>query len=591
MPGSVCPIQVTVRPIHPRAPSAKPDGGAFIHTGKFYERGVIKEMTTKKTSRRALLTSVMALVMCLVMLVGTTFAWFTDSVTSGVNTIKSGNLDVELTYKNSDGEFKTVDKDTLLFNQEALWEPGHVEYVVLTTSNEGSLALKYKLAVNVFGETGSVNMLGDAFQLSSYLKYAVIDGDATTAADFNRDTLTANPGTVLGSYTSDETALYPAGTEGQISSKTVTLAVWMPTTVGNEANHKTGEAAPTIQLGVSLVATQYTAESDSFDDQYDKMAEYPAYPAGVTDVSFDEANGTYYDGLGNKKDDQPAVAAYVDANGEVQYVADLRTAALEGASVIYCKKDADMKARVKDTNRTEPITGDLTIYGNGADFNNGQVNISSVAAANGTVNVKIYDANNLNVWGSPGTNGRTYNVTMKNCSSTKDSSEGLVMWRDGSNSTDRINLVLENCYMKSIGTNALDGIHTTADGTIVVRNSTFVDNSCGVNIAYKASGTLDVTVENCTFTGCGLVASGDGDYRAPVRFTSTGTGTLRVKLSGNTFNSTVGNNGDILLGDYRTGKTSKGFGVDLVTTDPVLVKSSVAAPVPTETGVIQFAGN
>ena len=64
-----------------------------------------------------------------------------------------------------------------------------------------------------------------------------------------------------------------------------------------------------------------------------------------------------------------------------------------------------------------------------------------------------------------------------------------------------------------------------------------------------------------------------------------------MKLSGNTFNSTVGNNGDILLGDYRTGKTSKGFGVDLVTTDPVLVKSSVAAPVPTETGVIQFAGN
>ena len=549
-------------------------------------------MTTKKTSRRALLTSVMALVMCLVMLVGTTFAWFTDSVTSGVNTIKSGNLDVKLTYTKGT-ETGEVTKDTHLFNDAALWEPGHVEYVVLTASNEGSLALKYKLAVNVFGETGSVNMLGDAFQLSSYLKYAVIDGDATEG-DFDRDTLIGKAETtaaVLGSYTSNETPLYPVdSTEGD-SSKTVTLVVWMPTTVGNEANHKTGEAAPTIKLGVSLVATQYTAESDSFDDQYDKMAEYPAYPDGVTDVSFDEANGTYYDGLGNKKDDQPAVAAYVDANGEVQYVADLRTAALDGASVIYCKKDADMKARVKDTNRTEPITGDLTIYGNGADFNNGQVNISSVAAANGTVNVKIYDANNLNVWGSPGTNGRTYNVTMKNCSSTKDSSEGLVMWRDGSNSTDKINLVLENCYMKSIGTNALDGIHTTADGTIVVRNSTFVDNSCGVNIAYKASGTLDVTVENCTFTGCGLVASGDGDYRAPVRFTSTGTGTLSVKLSGNTFNGTVGNNGDILLGDYRTGKTSKGFGVDLVTAAPVLVKSSAAAPVPTETGVIQFAGN
>ena len=292
MPGSVCPIQVTVRPIHPRAPSAKPDGGAFIHTGKFYERGVIKEMTTKKTSRRALLTSVMALVMCLVMLVGTTFAWFTDSVTSGVNTIQSGNLDVKLTYVKGT-ETGEVTKDTHLFNDAALWEPGHVEYVVLTASNEGSLALKYKLAVNVFGETGSVNMLGDAFQLSSYLKYAVIGGDATTAADFNRDTLTANPGTVLGSYTSEETPLYPANTEGKDSSKTVTLAVWMPTTVGNEANHKTGEAAPTIQLGVSLVATQYTAESDSFDNTYDAQAEYPEaanYPTGATIVGLD---GTY----------------------------------------------------------------------------------------------------------------------------------------------------------------------------------------------------------------------------------------------------------------------------------------------------------
>ena len=44
-------------------------------------------MTTKKTNRRALLTSIAALAMCIVMLVGTTFAWFTDSVTSGVNTI------------------------------------------------------------------------------------------------------------------------------------------------------------------------------------------------------------------------------------------------------------------------------------------------------------------------------------------------------------------------------------------------------------------------------------------------------------------------------------------------------------------------
>ena len=226
-------------------------------------------MTTKKTSRRALLTSVMALVMCLVMLVGTTFAWFTDSVTSGVNTIKSGNLDMEVTYKTAKGGEQatgTLTKDIKLFDDGALWEPGHVEYAVLTVKNAGSLALKYKLGINVAGETTSTNVAGETFKLSSYLKYAVIDEDQSA---LNRDALVekAGAGSALADYTSVDTPLLPD------ASKSVTVAIWMPTTVGNEANHKTGEAAPTIQLGVSLVATQYEHESDSFGKDYDKNAD------------------------------------------------------------------------------------------------------------------------------------------------------------------------------------------------------------------------------------------------------------------------------------------------------------------------------
>ena len=52
-----------------------------------------------KTTKRALFSSVMALILCFSMLVGTTFAWFTDEVKSGVNQIVAGNLDVELEYK------------------------------------------------------------------------------------------------------------------------------------------------------------------------------------------------------------------------------------------------------------------------------------------------------------------------------------------------------------------------------------------------------------------------------------------------------------------------------------------------------------
>ena len=50
----------------------------------------------KKSTKRALLTSIVSLVLCCTMLIGTTFAWFTDTVTSAGNKIQAGNLDVAL---------------------------------------------------------------------------------------------------------------------------------------------------------------------------------------------------------------------------------------------------------------------------------------------------------------------------------------------------------------------------------------------------------------------------------------------------------------------------------------------------------------
>ena len=237
-------------------------------------------MNNKKATKRALLTSVMALAMCVVMLVGTTFAWFTDTASTGVNKIQAGNLNVELAYKNAetmttDTGFKAANKDTPVFKEGALWEPGHVEYVVLKISNAGNLALKYKLGINIASETGSTNVFDKPFKLSDYIKFAVIDGDQSA---LNRDDLVAaatDSELIKDGYTSVETPLYPTGTEGKDTEKTVTLVVWMPTTVGNGANHKTGAAAPTIDLGISVAATQYTYEKDSIDDQYDKDAVYP----------------------------------------------------------------------------------------------------------------------------------------------------------------------------------------------------------------------------------------------------------------------------------------------------------------------------
>ena len=231
-------------------------------------------MNNKRATKRALLTSVMALVMCVVMLVGTTFAWFTDTASTGVNKIQAGNLDVELEYKNTPtSDFAEANENTPVFKDGARWEPGHVEYVVLKISNAGNLALKYKLGINIASETGSTNVLGNEFKLSDYIRFAVLDDDKSS---LGRDDLVAAAEKV-GSKLINEGYSKENNLNKTNDADIVTLVVWMPKSVGNEANYKVAEGitAPSIDLGINVVATQLTYEKDSIDDQYDKDAEYP----------------------------------------------------------------------------------------------------------------------------------------------------------------------------------------------------------------------------------------------------------------------------------------------------------------------------
>ena len=232
-----------------------------------------------KSKKSALLLSFTSLLLCFAMLAGSTFAWFTDTATTGVNKITSGNLDIKLSYKNSStqGGFKTADKDTPVFDENARWEPGHVEYVVLKVSNEGNLALKYKLGINIAKEAGSTNVHNDKFMLSDYINFAVIDDDQSAK---NRDDLVAAAtGTpIKAGYTGAETPLYPKVMpvdDNQPSEKIVTLVVWMPKTVDNKANHKADAPAPSVELGINVVATQLDYENDSYGPDYDKDAPLP----------------------------------------------------------------------------------------------------------------------------------------------------------------------------------------------------------------------------------------------------------------------------------------------------------------------------
>lgn len=261
---------------------------------------------TKKSTKSRLLLSVLALMMSLSMFAGSTFAWFTDSVSSVNNIIKSGNLDVVLEYKTDwADEWKVVGEDPI-FNEDALYEPGYVETVFLRISNAGSLALKYDLSVSIVDEIPGTNVYGESFKLSDSLQIGAYSqaeyNDAHNYADIlmpfmfgTREAAKSN----ITNFTKLSAVSY-AGTApvlpDETSAQVMALVLTMPEAVGNEANYKTGTTPPQVILGVNLFATQLTHESDSFGPDYDTDAALPPKEPITSSAELDvalSASGNY----------------------------------------------------------------------------------------------------------------------------------------------------------------------------------------------------------------------------------------------------------------------------------------------------------
>ena len=257
-------------------------------------------MNNKKATKRALLTSVMALAMCVVMLVGTTFAWFTDTASTGVNKIQAGNLDIEVEYRTTaDGNWQLLDNATDLFGTEdTRFEPGHTRVVELRITNAGNLALKYKIGMNVVSETAGTNKAGNPYKLSNYLKVATTGIQSGPTGDSLTDQVAATMESLI--FQRDASYIWTArdfanfelekGGNGNVHSlqpgemQFLGIKVYMPESVGNEANAISTEKAASIEFGLNILATQYTTESDSFGTQYDKDAEYPTTADNAVDL-------------------------------------------------------------------------------------------------------------------------------------------------------------------------------------------------------------------------------------------------------------------------------------------------------------------
>ncbi len=212
-------------------------------------------MNESTKTKKALRGSLFALFLCIILLIGTTFAWFTDTASTGVNKIQAGNLDVGLQMQGNDGNWVSAEGETLTFKakdgraaEDILWEPGCTyELPKLRVVNNGNLALKYKIKIT--GIQGSE-------KLNEVIDWTINDQQI----DLEEQYLTAK-------------------TEGEA----FTIKGHMQESAGNEYQGLSIDG-----ISITVYATQLNSENDSFGSDYDKDATYPAASASELGSALNE---------------------------------------------------------------------------------------------------------------------------------------------------------------------------------------------------------------------------------------------------------------------------------------------------------------
>lgn len=223
-----------------------------------------------KDSKKALSSSILSLMLCVVMLIGTTFAWFSDKLSSGQNIIQSGNLDIEMYWTEDleSGKWFNVedDKHNTIFNYDN-WEPGYTDVKYIKIVNAGSLALNYELSIDPIGEVGK---LAEVINVYYANEGVAVEKRADLA---NLDPIGLLNSVMKGGSTANGTLLGKNQQSPLHKSEEiiVTLAMSMITTAGNEYQNKSIGDGFTI----TALATQAPFEEDSFGKDYDGKAEYP----------------------------------------------------------------------------------------------------------------------------------------------------------------------------------------------------------------------------------------------------------------------------------------------------------------------------
>lgn len=226
-------------------------------------------MSSLNAVKRALVSSVITLFLCFTMLLGTTYAWFTDSVTSGRNKIVAGTLDVALyqwTAADESGRINISDSGAPVFTDAVRWEPGKTEVVYLSIRNNGTLALQYKVALDVT----AVSAPG----LTDVLRYTITQGERyqETASIVGNGTPMAFG---LNETPVKEVELLP-GDEHFLALSVHMIEEMSEAYMGGS-----------VTFDIRVQASQMVYEEDGFDKVYDKDAS--AYPLLSVKVLLDNS--------------------------------------------------------------------------------------------------------------------------------------------------------------------------------------------------------------------------------------------------------------------------------------------------------------
>ena len=249
-------------------------------------------MNERRATKRALLTSITALVMCVVMLAGTTFAWFTDTASTNVNKIQAGKLDVALEMQKADGTWENAEGKTLEFKkadaapsgEKVLWEPGATyELPKLRVINNGNLNIKCRVEVTGIAKTTTTTTTAGTFDLND-----VIDWLATG--------LTLNDDFMLDTVSNKE--------------KEFTISGTMKTTAGNDYQGLSIDG-----VSITVYATQAEGEFDSTRNDYDKGATYTRTNATI----ISETDGKTVTLEAGKTYTVGAATITTDASGNITY--------------------------------------------------------------------------------------------------------------------------------------------------------------------------------------------------------------------------------------------------------------------------------